>query len=57
VNDLHRAVAADELGIAGAARSIQDEDASSTAEVAIIVMDDCQRKRGTLLRSDRLKFR
>jgi hypothetical protein len=35
-------VAADELGIAGAARFIRDEDASSTAEVAIIITDDWQ---------------
>jgi hypothetical protein len=57
VNDLHRAVAADELGIAGATRSIRDEDASSTAEVKIIIMDDCQRERAALLPSGRLKFR
>ena len=50
-------VAADELGIAGAARFIRDKDASSTAEVAIIIADDCQHQRAALLLLDRLKFR
>ena len=50
-------VAADELGIAGAARFIRDEDASSKAEVAIIIADDCQGQRAALLLFDRLKFR
>ena len=50
-------VAADELGIAGAARFIRDEDASSTAEVAIIIADDWQHQQAALLLLDRLKFR
>ena len=50
-------VAADELGIAGVARFIQDEDASSTAEVAIINADDWQHQRVALLLLDRLKLR
>ena len=50
-------VAADELGIAGVARLIRDEDASSTAEVAIIIADDRQHQRAALLLLDRLKFR
>jgi hypothetical protein len=40
-----------------AARFTRDEDASSTAEVAIIIADDCQRQRAALLLFDRLKFR
>ena len=50
-------VAAGELGIAGAARFIRDEDASSTAEVAIIIADDWQHQRAAPLLLDRLKFR
>jgi hypothetical protein len=53
-------VAADELGISGAARFIRHEDASSTPEVAIIVADDWQHQRAALLLLlllDRLKFR
>ena len=50
-------VASDELGIAGAARFIRDEDASSTAEVAIIITDDWQHQRAARLLLDRLKFR
>jgi hypothetical protein len=50
-------VAADELGIAGAARFIRDEDASSTAEVAIIIADDWQHQRAARLLLDWLKFR
>ena len=50
-------VAADELGIAGAARFIRHDDASSTAEVAIIIADDWQHQRAALLLLDRLKFR
>ena len=50
-------VAADELGIAGVARLIRDEDASSTAEDAIIIADDRQHQRVARLMLDRLKLR
>jgi hypothetical protein len=50
-------VAADELGIAGIARFIRDEDASSTAEVAIIIADDWQHQGVARLMLDRLKLR
>jgi len=50
-------VAADELGIAGAARFIRDEDASSTAEVAIIIADDWQHQGVARLMLDWLKSR
>ena len=50
-------VAADGLGIAGVARFIRDEDASSTAEVAIIIADDWQHQGVARLMLDRLKFR
>ena len=50
-------LAADELGIAGVARLIRDEDASSTAEVAIIIADDWQHQRVARLMLDRLKLR
>jgi hypothetical protein len=50
-------VAADELGIAGIARFIRDEDASSTAEVAIIIADDWQHQRVARLMLERPKFR
>ena len=68
MNDLDRAVspdglttgplvAAGEPGIAGVARLIRDEDASNTAEVAIIIADDWQHQRVARLMLDRLKFR
>ena len=50
-------LAADELGIAGIARFIRDEDASSTAEVAIIIADDWQHQGVARLMLDRLKLR
>ena len=50
-------VAADELGIAGVARFIRDEDASSTAEVAIIIADDGQHQGVARLMLERPKFR
>ena len=50
-------VAADELGIAGVARLIRDEDASSTAEVAIIIADDWQHQRVARLMLERPQFR
>ena len=50
-------VAADELGIADVARFIRDEDASSTAEVAIIIADDWQHQGVARLMLDRLTFR
>jgi hypothetical protein len=50
-------LAAHELGIATVARLIRDEDASSTAEVAIIIADDWQHQRAARLLLDRLKFR
>ena len=50
-------VAADELGIAGVARLIRDEDASSTAEVAIIIADDWQHQRVARLILERPQFR
>ena len=50
-------VAAGELGIAGVARFIRDEDALSTAEVAIIIADDWQHQGVARLMLDRLKLR
>ncbi len=50
-------LAAHELGIAGVAWLIQDEDASSTAEDAIIIADDRQHHRVARLMLDRLKLR
>ena len=50
-------LAADELGIAGVAWLIQDEDASSIAEDAIIIADDRQHQRVARLMLDRLKLR
>ena len=50
-------VAADELGIAGVARFIRDEDASSAAEVAIIIADDWQHQEVARLMLERPKFR
>ena len=50
-------IAADELGIAGVARLIRDEGASSTAEDAIIIADDRQHQRVARLMLDRLKLR
>jgi hypothetical protein len=50
-------VAADELGIAGVARFIRDEDASSTAAVAIIIADYGQHQGVARLMFDRLKLR
>ena len=50
-------VAADELGIAGVARFIRDEDASSTAEVAIVIADDWQHQRVARLMLERPQFR
>jgi RimJ/RimL family protein N-acetyltransferase len=47
----------DELGIAGVARFIRDEDASGTAEVAIIIADDWQQQGVARLMLDRLKVR
>ena len=50
-------VAAGEPGIAGVARLIRDEDASSTAEVAIIIADDWQHQRVARLILERPQFR
>ena len=50
-------VAADELGIAGIARFIRVEDASSTAEVAIIIADDWQHQGVARLMLERPEFR
>ena len=50
-------LAADELGIAGVARLIRDEDTSSTAEVAIIIADDWQHQVLARLMLDRFKLR
>jgi hypothetical protein len=50
-------VAADELVIAGVARFIRDEDASGTAEVAIIIADDWQHQGVARLMLDRPKLR
>ena len=50
-------VAADELGIAGAARFIRDEDTSSRAELAIIIADDCQHQGIARPMLDRIEFR
>jgi len=54
----HEALAAaSELGIAGVARFIRDEDASSTAEVAIVIADDWQHQRVARLMLERPQFR
>ena len=50
-------VAADELGIAGVARFVRDEDALSTAEVAIIIADDRQHQGVARLMLQRPPFR
>ena len=50
-------VAAGELGIAGVARFIRDEDALSTAEVAIILADDRQHQGIARLMLQRPPFR
>jgi hypothetical protein len=50
-------VAADELGIAGVARFIRDQDASSTAEVAIIIADDWQDQGVARLMREQPQFR
>ena len=54
----HEALAAaDELGIAGVARLIRDEDALSTAVVAIIIADDRQHQGVARLMLQRPPFR
>ena len=50
-------LAADELGIAGVARLIRDEDASSTAEDAIIIAGDRQHQGIARLMLERPQFR
>ena len=50
-------LAADELGIAGVAWLIQDEDASSTAEDAIIIAGDRQHQGIARLMLERPQFR
>ena len=49
--------AAGELGIAGVARLIRDENAPSAAEVAIVIADDWQHQGGARLMLERPKFR
>jgi len=54
----HEALAAaDELGIAGVARFVRDEDALSTAEVAIVIADDRQHQGVARLMLQRPPFR